>query len=132
MTAHIHDFPGAADLDFPTRGRRKRIFDKIMCRVQIDADGCWIWTGPDSGKAGRGGGYPRMALDGATVAVHIAMWIIFNGPIPPRKQLDHQCRKRRCVRPNVCTELVTHKKNQERRAHAQRKAKEAADAGAVS
>lgn len=110
-------------LDVLTQGRRKRIYDKIMARVEIDQDGCWIWTGPDSGD-GRGGGYPRMSLDGGTVAVHIAMWITFNGPIPPRKQLDHQCRKRRCIRPDLCTELVTHKKNQQRRAQAQREAKE--------
>ena len=30
-----------------------------MRRVRIEADGCWIWTGPDSGK-GRGGGGRRM------------------------------------------------------------------------
>ena len=41
-------------------------------------------------------------------------WIVENGPIPPRKQIDHLCRNRRCVRPSHL-EMVTHRKNQRRR-----------------
>ncbi len=94
--------------------RRDRIREKIMSRVEIDPEaGCWIWTGPTSGSTGRGKDYPRMNLDGATVAVHIALWVVENGPIPPRKQLDHTCRRRRCVNPSHC-EMVTHKRNQKR------------------
>ncbi|PLU67879.1 HNH endonuclease, partial [Sinorhizobium medicae] len=38
--------------------RRDRIRAKIMSRVRIDlVTGCWEWTGPDSGKNGRGKGY---------------------------------------------------------------------------
>lgn len=91
--------------------RRTALREKILARVVEDADGCLIWQGPDSGK-GRGGGYPRMNVDGGTMAVHIVWWVIENGPIPPRKQLDHLCRKRLCV---TCTEMVTHKKNMKRR-----------------
>lgn len=94
--------------------RRQKIWDKVMLRVRVTPEGCWIWTGPDSGKTGRGRGYPRMSLDGATIAVHKVMWIIKHGPVPPRKQLDHTCRHRMCVNPD-CTEMVTHKQNQKRR-----------------
>lgn len=97
--------------------RRDRLFAKIMARVIITIDGCHLWTGPDSGS-GRGGGYGRMCVDGATMAVHIVMWIIANGPIPPKKQLDHCCPagpNRRCCNPDHL-ELVTHLKNQRRRA----------------
>jgi HNH endonuclease len=97
---------------------RKRILSQVIC----DADGCLIWTGRTSGN-GRGGGYPRFDFDGGTMAVHRAWWILENGPIPPRKQLDHACRKRLCI---SCTELVTHKQNQNRRAVAQRLLREAA------
>ena len=90
--------------------RRRRLFEKVMARVQVAPSGCYIWTGPDSGT-GRGGGYPRMCVDGATMAVHIVMWVIRNGPIPPRKQLDHNCTTRRCVNPDHL-DLVTHLKNQ--------------------
>lgn len=95
------------------RSRRDVLRDKVMARVEIDEDGCFIWQGPNSGT-GRGGGYPRMNVDNGTMAVHKVMWIIENGPVPPRKQLDHGCRKRMCVNPR-CTEMVTHKQNQKRR-----------------
>lgn len=94
-----------------------------MARVVIDLNGCYVWQGPDSGKKGRGRGYPRMCVDGATMAVHIVMWIIRHGPIPPRKQIDHVCRNKMCVNPDpLHTEMVTHKENQRRRDRA-RKAK---------
>ena len=93
--------------------RRQRLWDKIMARVVVTACGCHIWTGPDSGT-GRGGGYGRVCIDGATMAVHIVMWVIKNGPIPPRKQLDRACPgapNRRCCNPDHLA-LVTHRKNQ--------------------
>lgn len=102
--------------------RREQIRAKILARVEI-ADApehmpehlgpCHLWTGPCSGS-GRGGDYPRMNLDGGTVAVHIASWTNEHGLIPPRKQLDHLCRRRRCVN-DAHLELVTHKENQRRR-----------------
>ena len=103
-------------------GRRERILSKVMARV-VEAPGalstpCLVWTGPDSG-GGRGGGYPRMTLDGQTVAVHIVMWTNAHGFVPGRKQLDHLCRNRRCVNPEHL-ELVTHKQNQKRRDRARR------------
>jgi hypothetical protein len=104
--------------------RRDRIRAKVMARVEIvqgtvlDTP-CHIWTGPTSGSSGRGKDYPRMCLDGGTMAVHIVMWVLENGPIPPRKQLDHLCRTRLCVREDHL-EMVTHKVNQRRRDEARR------------
>lgn len=113
MSAELFSFSALTTLT----GRRAAIVSKILARVEISAEipaglstPCWLWTGPDSGK-GRGGGYPRMSLDGATVAVHITMWVIENGPVPPRKQIDHRCARRRCVNPDHL-QMVTHRKNQ--------------------
>ncbi|UFX01120.1 HNH endonuclease [Sinorhizobium medicae WSM1115] len=102
--------------------RRDRIRAKIMSRVRIDpVTGCWEWTGPDSGKSGRGKGYPRMSLDGQTVAVHIAMWTNEHGYIPGKKELDHACRNRLCVRPEQDhVEMVTRKENAKRREQVKR------------
>ena len=108
--------------------RRDLIREKIMRRVRIDpVTGCWIWTGPTSGKPGRGRrgrghSYPRMTLDGQTVAVHIVMWVNEHGYLPSKKQLDHTCETRLCVNPDH-TEMVTHKRNQKRRAQSQKKKK---------
>lgn len=116
MSAELLSFSALS----PLAGRRAAIVAKVLARVEISAEGgrgldtpCWLWTGPDSGS-GRGGGYPRMSLDGATVAVHITMWVIENGPVPPRKQIDHRCSNRRCVNPDHL-QMVTHKKNQKLR-----------------
>lgn len=102
--------------------RRDEIRARIMARVRIDSEtGCWIWTGQTSGENGRGRGYPRMALDGQTVAVHRVMFTIEHGYIPGKKQIDHKCRNRLCVNPDPDhLEMVTHKRNQKRRAEARR------------
>lgn len=100
-----------------TMNRRERIHAKIYARIEVKDMGyktpCHLWTGPTSGT-GRGGDYPRMNLDGQTVAVHLVNWTNEHGFIPGKKQLDHKCRVRRCVREDHL-ELVTHKENQKRR-----------------
>ncbi|KEJ93965.1 HNH endonuclease [Pseudosulfitobacter pseudonitzschiae] len=104
--------------------RRDRIRAKIAAKTIIEPDyicpatgeiktGCHIWTGGTSGE-GRGGGYPRINLDGGTMATHRANWINENGPIPPCKQLDHLCLTRLCIREDHL-ELVTHRQNMKRR-----------------
>jgi len=81
--------------------RRDRIRLKVMSRVDINPiTGCWNWLGPTSGDKGRGRDYPRMNLDGQTVAVHKVMWTNEHGFIPGKKQLDHVCRNRLCVNPS--------------------------------
>ncbi len=97
--------------------RREAIRAKIYACVEIVDTGyetpCHLWTAGDSGK-GRGGGYGRMWLDGQMVAVHIASWVNEHGLLPGKKQLDHKCRQRRCVRVEHL-EMVTHKENCRRR-----------------
>lgn len=100
-----------------TTTRREDIVRRIMERVSIDPKTeCWNWTGPTSGN-GRGGGYPRMCLDGQTVAVHRVMFTCVEGYVPGKKQIDHTCRNRCCVNP-AHLEMVTHKENQKRRSKA--------------
>lgn len=108
--------------------RRERLRAKMMASVQIDpVTGCWLWTGPTSGKPEKGKtgrGYGRVTIDGGTMAAHIVMWVIEHGPIPPRKHLDHVCRQRLCINPAPDhRELVTHKENMRRRDQANRIAK---------
>lgn len=95
--------------------RRALIIAKISKRLRIDPEtGCHLWTGPDSGKKGRGRGYPRMSLDGQTVAVHLVVFTHYHGYIPSKKQVDHVCKQRRCCNPEHL-ELVTHRQNQRRK-----------------
>lgn len=98
--------------------RRTDILNRIRERTIIDpVTGCHCWTGPTSGN-GRGGGYPRMSLDGQTVAVHRVVFVTVHGFVPGKKQIDHICRNRLCVNPDHL-EMVTHKENQKRRSLAQ-------------
>lgn len=69
-----------------------------------------VWTGPTSGSAGRGAGYPRMSLNDQTVAVHRVVYTHFHGYIPGNRQVDHTCENRLCINPEHL-ELVTQSKN---------------------
>ena len=111
--------------------RRTDIHNKIMAKVVAQFTGfyirgapsyCHIWQGSDSGT-GRGGGYPRMSLDGQTVAVHIVSFVNKNGFVPGKKQIDHLCNNRRCVNPDHL-EMVTHKTNQKRKVERARASKD--------
>jgi hypothetical protein len=103
--------------------RRSSILDRIMERVLVEDYGfllngkpspCHIWQGPTSGE-GKGGGYGRMSLNAQTVAVHLVVYTHYFGYIPGKKQIDHLCNQRLCCNP-VHLELVTHLRNQRRRA----------------
>lgn len=106
------------------KNRREHIFQRIMDRVVIGPDvlhghPCWLWTGPTSGNNdgthnSRGHSYPRMSLNGETVAVHRVMFCHAYGYIPAAKTIDHECRNRRCVNPAHLS-LVSLKENARRR-----------------
>ena len=96
-------------------GRRLRIMRKVLERVEYDEEtGCWTWTGPTSGDVGRGCNYPRMSLDGQTVAVHRVTFVVAHGFIHNRRQVDHLCKNRLCVSP-FHLDAVTHRENQRRK-----------------
>ncbi len=57
----------------------------------------------------------------ANRAVHRVMFTNEHGYVPGKKQIDHKCRNRLCVNPDPDhLEMVTHKRNQMRRASARR------------
>lgn len=108
---------------------RKKISSNILIvHMGFEINGvpspCHIWTGSHSGD-GRGGGYPRMSLDGQTVAVHIVAFTNKNGFVPGKKQIDHMCNNRLCVNEDHL-QMVTHKKNQQLRIQKSRKASDVA------
>lgn len=94
--------------------RRQAIIDKVMALcVENTSTGCLVWQGQTSGT-GRGGGYPRMCLDGQTVAVHAVVAAHFLGYIPGKKQIDHTCRNRLCLNHHHF-DIVTQRENCRRR-----------------
>jgi len=95
--------------------RRIPIVDRLMARVEVEAGGCWIWTG-----AVAGGGYGIIGTNDVTprgnprpAYVHRVAYEHFVGPIKEGLEIDHLCRTRRCVNPEHL-EAVTHSENQRR------------------
>jgi len=60
-------------------------------------DQCWIAEGWDDGK-----GYKKIHWQGRGVYLHRFGWVLFNGPIPDGRVLDHDaaiCTSRSCCNP---------------------------------
>lgn len=98
-------------------GRWQSILQKLLASIRvvirIEALGpCWEWTGSTGG--GRNGEYPRMSLEGHTVAAHRVSFVQFNGFLSPKRQVDHLCCNTICINP-AHLESVSHRENQRRK-----------------
>lgn len=67
-----------------------RFWDKVDTS---DEQGCWIWTGAQSG------GYGQVRWSGRARWAHRIAYELSIGPIPDGLQLDHLCRVKLCVNP---------------------------------
>ncbi len=79
---------------------------KVWNRIVIAAGGCWLWQG---GKTTAGYGLVNLK-GGGDRYLHRLIATAAYGAIPPRIEVDHLCRVRRCVNPEHL-ELVTHREN---------------------
>jgi hypothetical protein len=99
------------------RTNARPIRDRIMEKVEIDANGCWLWTGTIDTR-----GYGTISYIHAgrrTWNVYRLAYELLRGPIPEGLELDHLCRNRACLNPEHL-EPVTHEENMRRSAPAQR------------
>lgn len=87
--------------------------ERFMAKVRMIGQ-CWEWAATRTAD-----GYGSFGLGGKVVNAHRASWIIFRGPIPPGRQIDHTCHNRACVNPDHL-QVVTRKENMENRAGAHR------------
>lgn len=67
---------------------------RILKRVEVNAQGCWTWTGPLAPN-----GYGQVNAWDKRWLVHRLAYTLMVGPIPVGLQIDHLCRVRNCVRP---------------------------------
>lgn len=91
----------------------------FMSRIEIDADGCWNWTGTLRG------GYSvfnHKNIKYRTAAGHRWSYEHFKGAIPEGLTIDHLCCNTRCVNPDHL-EAVTQSENSRRRSKAWRASK---------
>lgn len=71
--------------------RPETSLDRLMRRIVVSENGCWLWQGATDRD-----GYGRF---GHRQLAHRAMYELAVGPIPEGYQVDHLCFVRACVRP---------------------------------
>lgn len=74
----------------------KPVLERLLARIDIDDNGCWVWPGSKNHRGyGTIGGY----RGGPTRLTHRVAYEDMIGPIPEGLQLDHLCRNRACCNP---------------------------------
>lgn len=73
--------------------------ERVLARIEIDDNGCWIWQGAKSKK---GYGSIGIRIDGrkTTTSPHRVTYEALVGSIPDGLHLDHLCRVPSCCNPD--------------------------------
>lgn len=72
---------------------RRTTLERFLERVEVQEDGCWLWTGPPNGS-----GRPNFSWGGRTSTAYRFSYEHYVGPIPRGKVLDHVvCERPMCV-----------------------------------
>lgn len=90
----------------------KPIIERLMEKVEVSDDGCWIFTGSKLPY-----GYGIISLGGRGRGVTTAHRVAYEcavGPIPDCYEIDHLCETKSCVNP-AHLEAVPHAENMRRR-----------------
>lgn len=74
------------------------IEQRLRFRMVEAPSGCWIWLGYCT-RAQSGEQYARIQVGGKSRMASRISYELFVGPIPEGYQVDHLCRRTRCVRP---------------------------------
>lgn len=84
-----------------TRVRARKdatLAERLALHSIVAPSGCWIWTGAVT-KGSGADFYGRIFVDGTTRYAHRVSYEVHVGPIPDGCEIDHLCRRTRCIRP---------------------------------
>jgi len=84
--------------------RGKPLIERFMKRVEIQPDGCWMWTGATT----RGYGQFSVAHTAGRRVAHRWSYEYHVGPIPEGLTIDHLCRNPSCVNPEHLEAVTIH------------------------
>jgi hypothetical protein len=96
-----HSFGGAAPSDdIGIEPKDQALYERLRAWVEVDTDGCWIWTGAYLSNKHPSGQHGTATVPGrGTMGAHRAMWIALYGEIPDGLHVLHRCDKPRCIHP---------------------------------
>lgn len=101
-------------IEEPKTSRRFDLIDRIYAQCTVEDRGfeteCYVYQGSVTGQTGRGAGYPVVSVDGQTVRAHRVVFMCIEGFMHSKRQVDHKCSVRRCVRYSHL-QSVTQKQN---------------------
>jgi hypothetical protein len=99
---------------YQRRGTPRSWGERLSTRIELDANGCWVWQGPKDQK-GYGRTFVGSRTDGTRKSekTHRMAYIFWVGPIPEGLTVDHLCENKPCCNPDHL-ELVTSAENTRR------------------
>jgi hypothetical protein len=92
LVAHTPEPPPRGPISDDLLEYEETLRRRIVRRVRVDENGCWLWQGPFHRS-----GYGEMGAFGVKMKAHRVAWTVFSGPIPHGLDIDHLCRNRSCV-----------------------------------